>query len=247
MPSRILWEILTSWDKSCQSQGRLTRGSILNLISLIIIISWHLNSDYNTSSSQHCFNSQQERLVQEEFFRKLNYIRRVVEDLKEKTWELDTNTRNNLVFYGIKEESAPGNTEWAVREVRQQVYEGWAEGCIVNFRSSRTISTSRETWCSPSVSVTTTRTAEGSALSPSSLRSMLWVHERQAGSKIIFPLNFQDRNGVFQKANLLVGTGILISEDFPKNILKKRDRLTKFAKEVKIKITLLFNLQWKNN
>ena len=40
-----------------------------------------------------------------------------MEDLKEKTWELDTNTRNNLVFYGIKEEGAPGNTEWAVREV----------------------------------------------------------------------------------------------------------------------------------
>ena len=60
-------------------------------------------------------------MVQEEFFRKLNYIRRVVEDLKEKTWELDTNTRNNLVFYGIKEESAPGNTEWAVREVRLEV------------------------------------------------------------------------------------------------------------------------------
>ena len=68
-------------------------------------------------SRQHYFNSQQERLVQEEFFRKLSYIRRVVEDLKEKTWELDTNTRNNLVFYGIKEEGAPGNTEWAVREV----------------------------------------------------------------------------------------------------------------------------------
>ena len=69
-----------------------------------------------TKSSQLYFHSQQERLVQEEFFRKLHYIRRVVEDLKEKTWELDTNTRNNLVFYGIQEEGS-GNTEWAVREV----------------------------------------------------------------------------------------------------------------------------------
>ena len=34
------------------------------------------------------------------------------------------------------------------------------------------------------------------------------------------------------KANLLAGTGILISEDFPKNILKKREKLIKFAKEV---------------
>ena len=48
---------------------------------------------------------------------KLSFIRRNVEELKEKTWELDTNTRNNLVFYGIKEEGNPGNTEWAVREV----------------------------------------------------------------------------------------------------------------------------------
>ena len=46
----------------------------------------------------------------------------MVEDLKEKTWELDTNTRNNLVFYGIKEEGAPGNTEWAVREVTVEEY-----------------------------------------------------------------------------------------------------------------------------
>ena len=32
---------------------------------------------------------------------------------------------------------------------------------------------------------------------------------------------------------MLQGTGILISEDFPKNILKKREKLIKFAKEVK--------------
>ena len=56
-----------------------------------------------------------------------------MEDLKEKTWELDTNTRNNLVFYGIKEEGAPGNTEWAVREVssmRARITGDWALLCI---------------------------------------------------------------------------------------------------------------------
>ena len=46
-----------------------------------------------------------------------------MEELKEKTWELDTNTRNNLVFYGIKEDGTTGNTEWAVREVVQDVTE----------------------------------------------------------------------------------------------------------------------------
>ena len=40
-----------------------------------------------------------------------------MEELKEKTWELDTSTRNNLVFYGIVEEDGPGNVEWSVREV----------------------------------------------------------------------------------------------------------------------------------
>ena len=48
---------------------------------------------------------------------KLGLLRRVVEELREKTWELDTNKRNNLVLYGIREEASPGNTEWAVREV----------------------------------------------------------------------------------------------------------------------------------
>ena len=45
----------------------------------------------------------------------------MVEELKEKTWELDTNTRNNLVLYGIKEDGTNGNTEWAVREVPQHI------------------------------------------------------------------------------------------------------------------------------
>ena len=48
---------------------------------------------------------------------KVGLLRRVVEELREKTWELDTNKRNNLVLYGVREEASPGNTEWAVREV----------------------------------------------------------------------------------------------------------------------------------
>ena len=53
----------------------------------------------------------------EEVMNKLLAMRRTVEELKEKTWELDTSTRNNLVFYGIKEDAGSGNTEWAVKEV----------------------------------------------------------------------------------------------------------------------------------
>ena len=56
--------------------------------------------------------------VNEELLGKLSFMRRLVEELREKTWELDTNTRNNLVIYGIKEEGNPGNTEWAVKEAR---------------------------------------------------------------------------------------------------------------------------------
>ena len=57
--------------------------------------------------------------VNEELLGKLSFMRRLVEELREKTWELDTNTRNNLVIYGIKEEGNPGNTEWAVKEARR--------------------------------------------------------------------------------------------------------------------------------
>ena len=56
--------------------------------------------------------------MHEEILGKISFLRRNVEELKEKTWELDSNTRNNLVFYGIKEEGQ-GNTEWAVREVKK--------------------------------------------------------------------------------------------------------------------------------
>ena len=53
----------------------------------------------------------------EDVLSKVLAVRRTVEELKEKAWELDTNTRNNLVFYGIKEDAGSGNTEWAVKEV----------------------------------------------------------------------------------------------------------------------------------
>ena len=42
----------------------------------------------------------------------------------------------------------------------------------------------------------------------------------------------QDRNAVLQKSKMLRGINILISEDFPKNVLEKREQLVKFAKEV---------------
>ena len=45
-------------------------------------------------------------------------------------------------------------------------------------------------------------------------------------------LLFQDRNAVLQKAKSLRGSHILISEDFPRDIMKKRRHLIKFAKQV---------------
>ena len=43
----------------------------------------------------------------------------LLEDVKEKLWELDTSTRNNLVFYGVKEEVEGGHQgeEAQVREL----------------------------------------------------------------------------------------------------------------------------------
>lgn len=43
---------------------------------------------------------------------------RTIEELREKTWELDTSTRNNLVFYGLKDDEEGGSTaEWMVKEL----------------------------------------------------------------------------------------------------------------------------------
>ena len=49
---------------------------------------------------------------------RLTSLKLAVEDLKEKTWKLDLNTRTNLVFYGIKEDGSCCNAEFAVKEVR---------------------------------------------------------------------------------------------------------------------------------
>ena len=60
---------------------------------------------------------------------------------------------------------------------------------------------------------------------------------------VIFSLHLhpQDRNAVLSKASDLVGTGIFISEDFPKVVLRKRTKLLKFAKEVIDKIYVHFD------
>ena len=54
---------------------------------------------------------------QREVNSRMTNIKRTVEDLKEKTWKLDNNTRSNLVFYGIKEDGSCCNAEFAVKEV----------------------------------------------------------------------------------------------------------------------------------
>ena len=55
-------------------------------------------------------------------------------------------------------------------------------------------------------------------------------------------LIIQDRNAVLQKSKMLRGTNILISEDFPKAVLEKREQLVKFAKEVRE--VVLFGVEW---
>ena len=45
--------------------------------------------------------------------------RKSVEGLKERTWELDSSTVDNLVFYGIEEDNVSDNTEMAVKEVSE--------------------------------------------------------------------------------------------------------------------------------
>ena len=50
----------------------------------------------------------------------------------------------------------------------------------------------------------------------------------------IMMMMFQDRNAVLQKAKMLKGSNILISEDYPKDVMEKRKHLIKFAKAVRI-------------
>ena len=48
--------------------------------------------------------------------REVARLARELEGLKEEMWELDTNNRNNLVFYGIREEAA-STAEASVRDI----------------------------------------------------------------------------------------------------------------------------------
>ena len=97
-------------------------------LKLILVINIHHQETMNDALSDLVRNINQFRTdladtkektekSSDEVMSKLLAMRRTVEELKEKTWELDTSTRNNLVFYGIKEDAGSGNTEWAVKEV----------------------------------------------------------------------------------------------------------------------------------
>ena len=52
---------------------------------------------------------------------KILVMRKSVEELKERTWELDSSTHDNLVFYGIKENNVSDNIELVVKEVPEDV------------------------------------------------------------------------------------------------------------------------------
>ena len=54
-----------------------------------------------------------------EAMEKVGFLRKSVEGLKERTWELDSSTVDNLVFYGIEEDNVSDNTEMAVKEVSE--------------------------------------------------------------------------------------------------------------------------------
>ena len=54
-----------------------------------------------------------------EAMEKVCLLRKSVEGLKEMSWELDSSTVDNLVFYGIEEDNVSDNTEVAVKEVSE--------------------------------------------------------------------------------------------------------------------------------
>lgn len=74
--------------------------------------------DLNKFRSVLSQNKDQQETYHREVTSRLTNLKRTVEDLKEKTWKLDNNTRSNLVFYGIKEDGSCCNAEFAVKEVK---------------------------------------------------------------------------------------------------------------------------------
>ena len=68
---------------------------------------------------------------QREVTLRMTALKRTVEDLKEKTWKLDNNTRSNLVFYGIKEDGSCCNAEFAVKEVNRCVVHMYFENTLL--------------------------------------------------------------------------------------------------------------------
>lgn len=62
---------------------------------------------------------------------RITNLKLTVEDLKEKTWKLDVNTRSNLVFYGIKEDGNCCNAEFSVKEVRSGFSRSKVQGMVI--------------------------------------------------------------------------------------------------------------------
>ena len=78
----------------------------------------NLVRDLNKLRSNFAQSRESSETYQREVSGRMTALKRTVEDLKEKTWKLDNNTRSNLVFYGIREDGSCCNAEFAVKEVR---------------------------------------------------------------------------------------------------------------------------------
>ena len=100
-------EALTSIVRDLNKfRGILSQSKVCQLMPKVKIM---INSNLNLKDQSDTY--------QREVNSRLTNIKRTVEDLKEKTWKLDNNTRSNLVFYGIKEDGSCCNAEFAVKEV----------------------------------------------------------------------------------------------------------------------------------
>ena len=110
-------EALTSIVRDLNKfRGVLSQSKVCQLMPKVKIM---INSNLNLKDQSDTY--------QREVNSRLTNIKRTVEDLKEKTWKLDNNTRSNLVFYGIKEDGSCCNAEFAVKEVLG------IEFCIAHF------------------------------------------------------------------------------------------------------------------
>lgn len=141
---------------------------------------------------------------------KIQELEETIEEINEKVWELDKSWKNNLVFYGIRQDSGmdehPSITESKVRTLYYTVYQIQSlkniSKILFQIREIivRHLRITREV---PIIRVK--RTTNGPEV-------------RGCKPVTVYFEKWQDKDDILRKANMLRGVNVYIGEDFSKRI-----------------------------